>query len=94
MKKRRIEITSVCEQTVWLRSYRRSRLAWCPECGQDSIMLAPDETARLARVNTRVLHRWVDAGEVHFSEEPDGLLLLCLVSVGDARERAVVEAVA
>jgi hypothetical protein len=90
MKKRRIEIISVTEQRWIIRGHSRGRNAWCTECGKDSLMIAPEEAARLCGANARAIYRWVEAAEIHFIEEQDNVLLVCLASVNEARERVSV----
>lgn len=35
----------------------------------------------IAGINSRAIHRLVEAGAVHFTETPEGLLLICLSSL-------------
>ena len=90
MKKRRVEITV---EQKWLVFRRGTTLpsVLCDQCpGQPapSVMLPPEEAAVLAGVSTRTLYRWVEAGQIHFTEVQDGLLkrlLVCLNSAPLAR---------
>jgi hypothetical protein len=93
MKKRRIEIVSVTEQRWIIRSHSPARNEWCTECGEDSLMIAPDDAARLSGASARAIYRWVEAAEIHFLEEPDNVLLVCLASVNEARARTFVDVV-
>jgi hypothetical protein len=40
-------------------------------------MLSIDDAAILARVNSRTIFRWAEAGVVHSTETPEGLLVIC-----------------
>jgi predicted site-specific integrase-resolvase len=40
-------------------------------------MASADEAAQLAQVSARTIYRWADAGKFHFTETPQGLLLIC-----------------
>mgnify|MGYP001069691834 CR=1 FL=1 len=91
MKKRRIEIVSVTEQRWIIRGHSPARNEWCAECGKDSLMIAPDEAAGLCGVGARSIYRWVEAAEIHFVEEPNNVLLVCLASVNEARARTFVD---
>jgi len=44
-------------------------------------MLSIDDAALLARVNSRTIFHWAEAGVVHSSETPEGLLLICPLSL-------------
>jgi len=44
-------------------------------------MVTPEEAAALAQTTTRDIYRRVEAGELHFTERPEGALLLCLNSL-------------
>jgi hypothetical protein len=40
-------------------------------------MLSVDDAALFAQVSSVTIFRWTMAGELHASETPDGLLLIC-----------------
>ena len=44
-------------------------------------MLMPQEAARIAQVSVREMNRSVEAGQVHFLETAEGLLLVCMNSL-------------
>jgi DNA-binding transcriptional MerR regulator len=44
-------------------------------------MLSIDDAAILAGVSSRTIFRWAEAGIVHSTETPEGLLLICLNSL-------------
>jgi excisionase family DNA binding protein len=44
-------------------------------------MVTADEAARLARVSSRTVYAWVEAGRLHFMEMSDGRLIICLDSI-------------
>lgn len=44
-------------------------------------MVSVDESAILARVSSRMIYRWLEAGKLHSAETPEGLLLICLNSL-------------
>jgi hypothetical protein len=40
-------------------------------------MLIPEAAAAVAQVSLRAIYRWVEKGELHFAETPEGALLIC-----------------
>jgi len=44
-------------------------------------MFTPEVAARLASVSQRTIYRWIEAGSLHFTETPDGGLLVCQASL-------------
>jgi len=40
-------------------------------------MVSADEAAVIARVSPRTIYRWIEAGEIHFEESSEGLMLIC-----------------
>jgi predicted site-specific integrase-resolvase len=44
-------------------------------------MVTLDQAARIARVSSRTIYRWVEAEKVHFIESAEGTLLVCLNSI-------------
>lgn len=50
-------------------------------------MVTPEQAATLIQVTPRVVYRWVEAQLLHFIEEPDGRVLICLNSLyGQSQE--------
>jgi hypothetical protein len=43
-------------------------------------LVAPDEAAVVTGISTRAIYRWVEAGVIHFLENANGSLLVCLNS--------------
>ena len=78
---KRIEITVETDEVWVIRRPGRLVRAWCPTCGRQVGMVTPDEAAVVAGVSWRTMARWVEAEKVHFTETPDGLLLVCLNSL-------------
>jgi len=74
---KRTKITIETHQVQIIRRGKPSVQAWCPECSATVRMLTPEEAAALAQVTTRTIYHWVDAGELHFTETPEGILLIC-----------------
>ena len=79
--KRRIEITVETERLLLTRGRRVSLTAWCPACGGRVLMLPAEEAARLSGVSARTIYRRVEGGQLHYTETPEGDLLICCDSL-------------
>jgi excisionase family DNA binding protein len=66
--KRRTEITIETERLLVIQTRKTSVRAWCPSCNQRVQMLTTDEAARVSRVSSRVVYRWIEADKLHFTE--------------------------
>jgi len=72
--------TKIIIETHQVQIIRRGKppvRAWCLECSAIVPMLTPEEAAALAQVTTRTIYRLAEAGELHFTETPEGMLLVC-----------------
>jgi excisionase family DNA binding protein len=87
--KRRIEINIETRRTWVVRPAREQTFSFCGRCNEQVRMLSADEAAVIARVSPRVIYRWVEAGEIHFTETSGGLILICLDSLNRADEAAM-----
>lgn len=85
--KRRIEIFLETEQLFFLRGGKAGHLAWCEKCAGDVQMMTPEAASFVSRQNTRTIYRGVEAGRVHFTETPEGSLLVCMDSVRASHEK-------
>ena len=75
--KRRIEI-NIETRRVWLVGSTRRRTGFfCEGCNERVEMVSADEAAVIARVTPRRIYRWIEAGEIHFEETSEGLMLIC-----------------
>jgi len=65
-----------------VRSASGSLLSLCPECpGGDAVMVKPEQAAVAARVPVRMIYRWVETGRVHFRDQPNGSIVVCVKSL-------------
>lgn len=48
---------------------------WCEECATPMAMVAPELAATLCFKTTRAIYRLVEAGRVHFSDGPEGVMV-------------------
>lgn len=80
--RRRTEKTVEIHELYIIRSASGSLPALCVECSTaDSIMIAPEQAAVVAQVPPRIIYRWVEAGVIHYKEEPNGSLTVCVRSL-------------
>ncbi len=74
---------------VIIRRPSLTGLKTCAECSDPVGMLTPEEAAAVADVSTRAIYRWVEEGAAHFTETPEGLLLICLNSLAAKTQKTV-----
>ena len=72
---------SVSERTLAINSSGGLASSWCADCDEQVQMIRPDEAALIAAITPRVVYQWIEAGRVHFSEEPGGSVMICLNSL-------------
>ena len=85
-KTRRTEKTVEIHEFYAIRTASGSLPTLCAECSSgDAIMLAPDHAALLSHVPTRTIYRLVETGTIHYREEPNGSLVVCVRSLVAAR---------
>lgn len=80
--KRRTEVTIETHRVLMIRGRRRYEVIWCEACGKQAEMVSADEAAIVACVSARVIYRWVETDRLHFAETAEGLVLVCLNSLG------------
>ncbi|MDQ3586540.1 MAG: hypothetical protein M3407_12285 [Acidobacteriota bacterium] len=76
-KKRRSETTIELHEVLMIRRTAGLSINWCAECAAEVEMLTPEEAAATAGVGARIIYRRIEAGQLHFTETPDGRLLIC-----------------
>ena len=79
-KERRMEITLRTERRISIKS-SRALTALCEHCGRQVQMFTPGQAALVSGLSAREVYHRVEAGEVHFTETVEGLLLVCLDSL-------------
>ncbi len=80
-RRRRSLMVSVSERTLAINSPGVPASSWCPDCAEQVHMMRPDEAAFIAAITPRTVYQWIEAGKVHFAEEPGGLVRVCLNSL-------------
>jgi hypothetical protein len=80
-RRRRTETTIETHEVLTIRTSRGPAQVWCPDCGELATMVEPEAAARLAGMSTRLIYGQIEAGRLHYEENEEGLLLICLKSV-------------
>lgn len=80
--RKRTEITIETDRVVVISGRRVSTRAVCKLC--DAPMAEIELAARVARVGSRAIYRWIEAERIHFIESAEGALLVCLNSIPPA----------
>lgn len=80
-RRRRSLIISVSEQTLAVQYSGTFASSWCGECAEQVRMIRPDEAAIVAAISPRKIYQWIEAGKLHYAEQPTGALLVCLNSL-------------
>jgi len=82
VKKTRTEITIEVDELLLIGTRRGGSVRiWCPACETEVAMVTPEQAAAAARVSSRMIYRWIEADQLHFTERPDGSLLVCANSL-------------
>ncbi len=79
-RKRTTKTTIEAHEVYIVKTARRFR-PFCAQCAEPAPMISIDEAVRIAGAGSRTLHRWVEAGELHFVETSEGLVFLCPASL-------------
>ena len=79
--RRRTEIIAETQEQVMVRRAGRDAVAWCAGCGEPASMLTLDEAMALTGASSREIYRRLEAGDVHFTETPEGFVLTCMNSL-------------
>lgn len=80
-EKKRHTVTTIETHEFWFvrRPAAQRPTLLCAECpGDTETMLTPKEAAERVGVNQSTVYRWAEEGRIHFSETPEGNLLVCL----------------
>ncbi len=52
-------------------------LTACRICGEDVKMISAEKAATICHCSRRKIYRWIEEGDLHFFETPDGEVLVC-----------------
>ena len=79
MEKKKITIiTSETHEVLVVRKTMDKQIRrWCPLCSLDVDMFTPQGAATMLGTSIREIYRQLEAGKIHFCEEPSMPLLVC-----------------
>ena len=77
---KRTTITIETDSLLILRG-RNSKRAWCHLCAAEGEMIALENAGVISNLERPALEEWLNSGELHRSQAPDGLALICLNSL-------------
>ena len=80
---RTIEFEFEKKETYTIRRTRTIVAQWCGDCGGEVKMSSPEDAATIVGLSTRSIYSGVEAGLTHFTESPDGSLMVCLHSLAE-----------
>ena len=83
---REIELKIEKSETIIVRRRRQIILARCTDCGREVEMFSPEEAAVIAETSPRRIYHAIESNQIHFTELPEGLLLVCLDSLKATRQ--------
>jgi hypothetical protein len=83
-RRTKTEISLDIQEEVAVRAHRIS-LADCPVCRSEVRMLPANEAAMIAKVKAREIYELVNSGQLHFTEDRNGLLYICSESLRHLR---------
>jgi hypothetical protein len=80
LMKKTTRITIETERVLTLRGGRQGRI-WCERCGAESEIVTLEALGNLVPEGSEKIQQWLDKGELHWSESPQGLVRICLRSL-------------
>ncbi len=75
------KFTIETERTYLFRSRGSREIVWCVGCDSEVEMANIGEAATIAGVSELTVYRRLEAGVLHFAEDADGRVLVCLSSL-------------
>ena len=79
--KKNTKLTVEVERVFTFRNSNAVQLGWCLTCGSESRMSTVAGAAREAGLNELAIYQLIDARVLHFREDEDGRVLVCLASL-------------
>ncbi len=69
------------ERTFIFRNFGGQRPGWCVGCGAETQLTTVAEAAREAGLSELALYELLDDGALHFREDEEGRVLVCVNSL-------------
>ena len=80
-RKKKTEIIVERDQVLVIKRLDSQAAEWCERCRKETRMISVDEAAAVAGISARTVYRRVEEDLVHFTETPEGGLLICITSL-------------
>jgi hypothetical protein len=74
---RTTEITVERDEVHVIRRVGRRKIMWCTECARDVEVMTPEDAMVFAGLSGRTVAMWIKTARVHFTETPEGRILIC-----------------
>lgn len=81
MKRTRRRRVTVETERLLVISHYNAVQGWCEGCNAQVKLVGPEEAAALAGLSQRTIFRQIESHQLHFTETPDGGLLICVNSL-------------
>jgi len=78
---RTTEITIERQRSFSARRVIQRRFSFCPTCYRENEFVTPEAAATRASVTVRTIYGWIESGQVHWLETPQGHLFVCSQSL-------------
>ena len=79
--RRSTKITIESERTFIFRSFGGQQWRWCERCQAEAQMTSVADAAREAGLSELAIYQLVDDGALHFTEDSERRVLICLNSL-------------
>lgn len=81
------QITSRDNHRQWfIRQGGHQPRLFCTECAERIQMITLEEATAAANVESNTIYSLIEAGKLHFTTTPEGILVICLSSLINFRE--------
>jgi hypothetical protein len=82
MNKRRWTKTTLEQhELIIVRTSRTPARRFCADCSDTTALVTLNEAVRISGITSREVYRLMEAGRIHFNEGPDGIALICPVTL-------------
>jgi|HubBroStandDraft_5_1064220.scaffolds.fasta_scaffold116747_2 hypothetical protein len=79
--KKTTRVTIETERVLILRCGSPGRI-WCEQCAAETETVTLTALGNLAPEETEKIQQWLDKGELHWSQSPQGSVRICVRSLG------------
>ena len=87
MRRRRKEERIEIHERLIVRTASGSLPALCEACSAgDGILLSPEQASTITGIAVRLIYRRVEAGTVHYKEDANGALMVCVKTLVAGRK--------